>query len=167
MEALNAKLTELQKKQVDILWKKNDLESEEREIEREIQKLEEERLALSQMMTPYQEDSLKQELTALGELLELPAVILATLEVISVAPSEDPRELYKISIDTNIVFDSGLTGLSVRAVVKTVCPKVEAIMKSLFEQEGTVQERASSALFWERNWDYSTRIRLTSHEALS
>ncbi len=167
MDALNTKLSKLQKKQADIQREKNQLEYEEAIIEREIEKIEEERLSLSQTMTPYQEDCLKKELTALGELLELPAVILATLEVMSVPPTEDARDLYKIRIDTGVTFDSGVTGLSVRAIIKTVCPKIEAIVKSLFEQEGYVRERAANSLFWEKNWDYHTSIRLTSHEALS
>ena len=167
MDALNTKLSKLQKKQADIQREKNQLEYEETIIEREIKKIEDERLALSQTMTPYQEDCLKKELTALGELLELPAVILATLEVMNVPPTEDARDLYKIRIDTGVTFDSGVTGLSVRAIIKTVCPKIEAIVKSLFEQEGYVRERATNSLFWEKNWDYSTHIRLTSHEALS
>jgi hypothetical protein len=167
MDALNMKLSKLQKKQADIQQEKSQLEYEETIIGREIEKIEEERLALSQTMTPYQEECLKKEFTALGELLELPAVILATLEVVSIAPSEDPRDLYKISIETGVTSDSGVTGLYVKAVIKTICPKVEHIVKSLFEQEGHVRGRASNSLFWEKNWDYHTSIRLTSHEALS
>lgn len=167
MDALNTKLLTLQKKQSDIQSKKDELDMEERSIEREIERLEEERLRLSQEMSSHEEDTLKKELTAMGELLELPAVILATLEVVSIAPSEDPRDLYKISIETGVTFDSGVTGLYAKAVIKTICPKVEHIVKSLFEQEGHVRGRASNSLFWEKNWDYHTSIRLTSHEALS
>lgn len=167
MDALNARLAELDAKQKEISQKKDALEHEEYTLEQERERIEEERLKLSQKMTPEEENCLKKELTALGELLELPAVIIATLEVMSVAPTEDPRDLYKIRIDTGVTFDSGVTGLSVRAIVKTLCPQVESIMRSLFVQEGHVRDRSKDALTWERHWDYSTSIRLTTHEALS
>jgi hypothetical protein len=167
MDALNTKLIALQKKQSDIQSKKDELEMEERSIEWEMEKLEEERLRLSQTMSSHEEDILKKELTAMGELLELPAVIIASLQVEQVAPTEDPRDLYKINIDTGVTFDSGVTGLYVKAVIKTICPKVENIIKTLFEQEGHVRGRPSNSLFWEKNWDYHTSIRLTTHEALS
>jgi predicted nuclease with TOPRIM domain len=167
MEALNNKLAELDKKQEELQKKKQELEFEESRMELEREELEEERLKLSQTMTPYEEECLKKELTALGELLELPAVILATLEVMQVAPTENPRDLYNIHIDTGVRFDSGNIGLSVRAIIKTLCPKVESIVRSLFVQEGYVQGHSEFSLRWEKNWDYSTRIRLTTHEALS
>lgn len=167
MDALNARLANIEKKQKEISQKKNELEHEEYELEREREEIEQERLRLSQKMTPDEEDTLKKELTALGELLELVAVIIGTLDVIPVAPSEDGRELYKISIETGVTFDSGLSGLYVRANVRTLCPQVEAIMRSLFVQEGHVRDRSESALTWEKHWDYGTWIRLTTHEALS
>jgi hypothetical protein len=165
MDALNARLAEVERKQTAITQKKDELEHEEIELERERERIEKERLKLSQKMTEHEEMYLKQQLTALGELLELPAVIIATLEVMSVAPPEEERNLYKISIDTGVTFDSGLTGLYVRANIKTLCPQVEVIVKSLFVQEGYVREKLPLA--WEKHWDYSTRIRLTTHEALS
>ncbi len=167
MEALNAQLAENARRQQEILSKRDALDHEEIELERERGRLEEERLKLSQKLTPHEERHLRSELTALGELLELPAVILATLEVMSIPPSEDPRDLYKIRINTHVTYDSGVTGLSVRALIKTVCPDVEAVIRSLFIQEGSVRDRMKSSLSWEKNWDYHTWIRLTTHEALS
>jgi predicted nuclease with TOPRIM domain len=167
MDALNARLADLEKRQHEINNKKYQLESEEYALERERAALEEERLNLSQKMSPHEEDCLKKELTALGELLELPAVIVAYLDVVSETPSENPKELYTIQIDTAVTSDSGVTGLCVRATIKTVCPKVESIVRSLFVQEGYVRDRTEGSLTWERHWDYSTRIRLTTHEALS
>jgi hypothetical protein len=167
MDALNARLAALEKKQKEIDAKKDALDYEEHLLEREREEIEEERIKLSQKMTPEVETYLKKELTALGELLELPAVIVATLEVMSVAPTEDPRDLYKIRIDTGVTSDSGVTGLTVRALIKTLSPHVEAIVRSLFVQEGHMRERPGRSLYWERHWDYSTYIRLTTHEALS
>jgi hypothetical protein len=167
MDALNARLAAIEAKQKEISQKKDTLEHEEWSLERERDEIEEERLKLSQKMTPHEEDVLKKELTALGELLELPAVIIATLEVEQSPPTEDKKELYKISIETGVTFDSGLTGLYVRAIIKTLCPQVEAIMRSLFKQEGYRRDRNEAALFWEKHWDYHTSIRLTTHEALS
>jgi hypothetical protein len=167
MDTLNSKLAELDKKEKDIQKKKDDLEYEERCLEQERETIEEERLKLSQILTPHEEEQLKKELTAVGELLELPVVISADLELISEAPPQPSSNLYKINITTEVTFDSGLTGLYIRANVQTLCPQVEAIVRSLFVQEGHVRERASSSLFWEKNWDYHTSIRLTSHEALS
>jgi hypothetical protein len=46
-------------------------------------------------------------------------------------------------------------------------PQVEAIAKELFVQEGTAHGINPTNLYWERNWDNSTRIVLTTHEALS
>lgn len=167
MDALNARLAELDKKLDKITHQKAELEYQEIMLEREREEIEEERIKVSQKMTPDDETYLKKELTALGELLELPAVIVATLEVMSVAPTEDPRDIYKIRIDTGVTFDSGVTGLSVRAIVKTLSPQVEAIVRSLFVQEGHVRDRSEYALRWEKHWDYHTWIRLTTHEALS
>jgi|688.fasta_scaffold1150938_1 hypothetical protein len=166
MDALNTKLAKLQEKQVTIQRQKDELDLQERSIEWEIERLEEERLTLSQKMTPEQENTLRKELTAMGELLELPAVIIANLEVERVAPDESTK-LYTISIETGVTFDSGLTGLYVKANVKTLCPQVEAIMRSLFVQEGHVGDKPASSLTWEKQWDYHTSIRLTTHEALS
>jgi hypothetical protein len=166
MDALNTKLAKLQEKQATIQKQKDELDLEERSIEWEIDELEKERLTLSQKMTSHQEDTLKKELTALGELLELPAVILASLELERVPPTESTK-LYTISIETGVTYDSGLTGLYVKATVQTLCPQVEAIMRSLFVQEGHVGDKPASSLTWEKHWDYSTRISLTTHEALS
>jgi hypothetical protein len=167
MDALNETLAQLEKKYEDIQSKKQELELEELSLETQRRYLEEERLKLSQKLTPDEEDTLKKELTAVGELLELVAVIIGTLEVTPVAPSEDTKGLYEITLETGVVFDSGLTGLSVRAIIKTLCPQVEAIVRSLFVQEGHVRDRSRTSLNWEKHWDYSTRIRLTTHEALS
>lgn len=166
MDALNAKLAALEKKEAEIYQKRRELDSEEQDIESERMRIEDERLRLSQKLSPHQEMYLKQELTAVGELLELPAVIIGNLRVLS-APLGDSRDIYKISIKTGVTFDSGLTGLAVEVTVKTLCPQVEAIMRSLFIQEGHITDRPESALYWERNWDNGTRIRLTTHEALS
>jgi hypothetical protein len=167
MEALNAKLAELNEREKAVLQKKDELEHEEVCIERERQELEEERLQLSQKLTPDAELNLRKELTALGELFELVAVIHAFFEVDPILPSEDPRDLYKITINTEVTFDSGLTGLYVRASIKTLSPAVEAVVRSLFIQEGHCRDRPSNALTWEKHWDYGTRISLTTHEALS
>lgn len=167
MEALNAQLANIQKRKQEILQIKDALEHEEMDIERDIERLEEERLKLSQKLSPSDERHLRSELTALGELLELPAVILATLEIMSIPPTQDPRDLYKIRIDTHVTYDSGVTGLSVRARIITVCPEVEAVVRSLFVQEGHVRDSDKCTHMWEKNWDYHTWIRLTSHEALS
>ena len=167
MDALNARLAAIEAKQKEISQKKDTLEHEEITLERERQEIEEERLKLSQTMSPHEEDVLKKELTALGELLELPAVIIATLEVAQSPPPEGTKELYKISIETGVTFDSGLRGLYVRATITTACPQVEAIMRSLFKQEGHMRGGQECALFWEKHWDYHTSIRLTTHEALS
>jgi hypothetical protein len=167
MDALNARLAAIEAKQKEISQKKDALEHEEYTLEREREQVEEDRLKLSQTMSPHEEDTLKKELTAVGELLELLAVIIGTLEVVPVAPSEEKKGLYEITIETGVVFDSGLTGLSVRAIIKTLCPQVEAIVRSLFVQEGHVRDRSKTSLNWEKHWDYSTSIRLTTHEALS
>jgi hypothetical protein len=167
MDALNAKLAAIEAKQKEITRKKDALEHEEWSLEREREEIEEERLRLSQKMSPHEEETLKKELTALGELLELPAVIIATLEVAQGSPTEATNELYKISIETGVTFDSGLTGLYVRAIITTLCPQVEAITRSLFKQEGHMRDGQEGALFWEKHWDYHTSIRLTTHEALS
>jgi hypothetical protein len=167
MEALNKRLATLEVRQRELTQKKDQLEHEEYDLEREREELEVERLKLSQKMTPDEEDTLKKELTAVGELLELVAVIIATFEVISVAPSEDKKELYKITIETGVTSDSGVSGLYVRANIKTLCPQIEKIVRSLFVQEGHVRDRLESSLTWEKHWDYSTWIRLTTHEALS
>jgi hypothetical protein len=167
MDALNARLAAIEAKQKEISRKKDVLDHEEIHLERERQEIEEERLKLSQKMSPHEEETLKKELTALGELLELPAVIIATLEVGQGPATEDTKELYKISIETRVTFDSGLTGLYVRAIITTACPQVEAITRSLFKQEGHMRDGQEGALFWEKHWDYSRSIRLTTHEALS
>jgi hypothetical protein len=167
MDTLNSKLAELDKKEKDIQKKKQDLEYEEICLEREREIIEEERLKLSQLLTPYEEEQLKKELTAVGELLELPVVIIADLEVISEAPPQPTTKLYEITITTGVTFDSGNTGLYVKASIQTLCPQVEAVVRSLFIQEGSVRDRKESSLTWEKNWDYNTRILLTTHEALS
>ena len=167
MDALNARLAAIEAKQKEISRKKDALEHEEYTLEREREEIEEDRLKLSQKLTPNEEETLKKELTALGELIELPAVIIATLEVEQSPPTESTKELYKINIETGVTFDSGLTGLYVRAIITTLCPQVEVITRSLFKQEGHMRDGQESTLFWEKHWDYHTSIRLTTHEALS
>jgi hypothetical protein len=166
MEALNRKLSELEARQQAISEKKQTLENEEYDLEQERQHLEEERLKLSKTMTSYDEETLKKELTAAGELLELEAVILGNLRVLSEEP-DDPQKLYSINIQCGTCYDTGVTGLYANVTVKTTVPQVETIVRGLFKQEGIVQERPASALYWEKNWDYYTRIKLTSHEALA
>ena len=166
MDALNAKLAELEKKYELIQEKKRDIELEELSLATQQRWLEEERLKLSNILSDYEEDQLKKELTSVGELLELPAVILGTLRIVS-EESTDKEKQYSIHIKCETVFDSGLVGLSANVVVNTLSPQVEAIAKQLFVQEGTVRGVNPTDLFWERNWDNSTRIVLTTHEALS
>lgn len=166
MEALNEKLAALEKKQQDILDKKRELEYEETSLERERKDLEEERMKLSNELREDEEDQLKKDLTAVGELLELETVILGSLRVVSEEPDEKGKN-YSIDIRCGVAFDTGVTGLSAYVTVKTKVPKVEAVLRSLFEQEGDVYGRPPSELYWEKNWDYYTRIKLTTHEALS
>jgi hypothetical protein len=166
MEALNHKLSQLEAKQQALQEKRRNLTSEEYALERERRHLEEERLKLSKKMTPSDEEALKKELTAAGELLELQVVILGSLRVLSEEP-DDPQKLYSIDIQCGTCEDTGVIGLYANVTVKSTVPQVERIVRALFEQEGTVQERPASALYWEKNWDYSTRITLTSHEALA
>jgi predicted nuclease with TOPRIM domain len=164
MEALNQKLAEIEAKKQALQKKLEDIEYEEQQLEQEERWLEQERLKLSRVLTSEEEDTLKKELTAAGELLELVAVICGSLSVVK----EEPRSkdvLYEIDIKTAVIFDTGNIGLSAHVTVTTLCPKVEEIVKGLFVQEGTV--RNPPPLFWERHWDYGTRISLTSHEALS
>jgi len=167
MDALNAKLAELEKKEREIQTKRYELDSEEHSIERERRQLEEERLKLSQKLSDYDEGLLRKELTAIGELLEIPAVIIGRLTVINSDWKRYEKDLYTISIKTGVTYDSGVTGLSVDVNIHTECPQVEAIVRELFVQEGPVRDRVKSALTWEKNWDSRTNIRLTSHEALS
>jgi hypothetical protein len=163
MDALNTRLADLREKKKMLQKKRDALSSEEKSLEMERMRIEQERLRLSQKLSPQQEMFLKQELTAVGELLELTAVIKGKLQVIS-APAEDENELYTISIKTELIF-SWVTGLSVNVLIKTVCPQVEAIVRSLFIQEGDLPE--TIPLYYERDCDHGTRIRLTTHEALS
>ena len=166
MDALNAKLAELDKKEREIQTKRYELDSEEYSIERERRQLEEERIKLSQKLTEHDESKLKAELTAVGELLEIPAVILGNLRVVAEEPT-DKEKLYSINIKCRTVYDSGITGLRVTVVVNTLSPRVEAIVRELFVQEGSTSDGLKSSLTWEKNWDSRTNIRLTSHEALS
>ena len=166
MDALTRKLSDLDAKHQALLEKKRDLEYEEHALERERSSLEEERLKLSKTMTAYDKETLEKELTAVGELLELPIVILGSLTVVSEEP-DDPEKFYTIDVRCGTCEDTGLTGLYANVIVKTTVPQVETIVRTLFEQEGTVLDRHPSALYWERNWDYSTRITLRSHEALA
>jgi hypothetical protein len=166
MEALNETLAKLEKKYQDIQGKKRDLELEELSIAKQREWLEEERLKLSNILSTYEEEQLKKELTAVGELLELPAVVVGSLRVVSEEPTDKEKQ-YSIDITCVTSSHSGVTGLSVDVVVSTLSPKVEAIAKELFVQEGTVRGTHPSELYWERHWDYYTHIRLTTHEALS
>jgi hypothetical protein len=166
MDALNKSLAQLEAKQQAIQEKKRTLDREEYDLARERRHLEEERLRLSRKMTPQDEETLKKELTAAGELLELQAVIHGSLRVLSEDP-DDPEEFYSIDIQCGTCEDTGVTGLYANVTVKTTVPRVETIVRELFEQEGSVEDRSLSALSWEKNWDYYTRIKLTSHEALA
>lgn len=164
MEALDQKLTELEEKERQLQEKKRELEDEEVFLFEEKKKIEQERLKLAKILDPDEELLLKKELTAVGELLELVAVIHGSLRVIRTKP-KNPRELYNIDIDSKVAFSSGLVGLRVDVIVYTESPRVEEIVKGLFVQEGFVYE--SQPLSWERDWDSGTRISLTTHEALS
>lgn len=164
MEALNQKLAEIQAKKEALQQKLEDIEYEEQQLEQEEKRLEEERLKLSRVLTSEEENTLRKELTAVGELLELVAVICGSLSVVKEEP-KSKEVLYDIHIKTAVIFDTGNVGLSADVTITTLCPKVEEIIKSLFVQEGYV--RNPPPLFWERHWDYGTRISLTTHEALS
>lgn len=166
MDALNEKLAALEKKLEEIEDKKRQLEDEESRLEKERRQLEEDRLKVSEGLLPHEEDQLKKDLTAVGELLELPAVIIGSLRIVSEEPDTGEKN-YSIDIQCGVGFDTGLTGLSAHVTVKTKLPKVEMIAKSLFQQEGDVYRRNSSDLCWEKHWDYYTSIKLTTHEALS
>jgi hypothetical protein len=96
--------------------------------------------------------------------LELVAVICGSLSIVKEEP-KSKEVLYEIDIKTTLVHDTGNVGLSAHVTITTLCPKVEEIVKDLFVQEGYV--RNPPPLFWERHWDYGTRISLTTHEALS
>ena len=167
MDALNTKLAELDKKEREIQTKRYELDSEEHSIERERQHLEEERLKLSQKLSDYDEGLLRKELTAIGELLELPAVILGRLTILNSDWKRYEKDIYAISIKTGVTYDSGVTGLAVDVNIHTESPQVETIVRELFVQEGSTRDRLKSSLTWEKNWDSRTNIRLTSHEALS
>jgi hypothetical protein len=164
MEALNQKLDEIQAKKLALHKKLEDIEYEEHQLEQEEKQLEQERLKLSRVLTSYEEDTLKKELTLAGELLELVAVICGSLSIVKEEP-KSKEVLYEIDIKTTVVHDTGNVGLSAHVTITTLCPKVEEIVKDLFVQEGYV--RNPPPLFWERHWDYGTRISLTTHEALS
>lgn len=166
MDALNVRLAKLEKKYEDIQCKKRELELEEMSLKTQRRWLEEERLKLSNVLSKEEEGQLKKDLTVVGELLELPVVILGTLRIVA-EESTDKEKQYSIDIQCTTAFDTGVTGLSVNVVVKTLSPKVEAIAKELFVQEGTLHDVNPSELYWERNWDYYTSIKLTTHEALS
>jgi hypothetical protein len=167
MEALNLRLTQLKARQADILKERKNLEKEELDLDIERKRLEEERIRLSQKLSPHHEGHLKRELTILGELFEFPNVIKGELRIIPSPPTQDERDLYKILMKTGIVYEWGMNGLSVYASIWTVCPEVEAIIRSLFIQEVIVEDSPDRDLRWEINWDKRTSIKLTTHEALS
>jgi hypothetical protein len=166
MEAINQKIADVVEKERMVAKKISDLKHESHTLKMEIHWLEQERLKASRVLTPDEEETLKKELTAVGELLELVAVISGSLRVVS-EESDDSEKLYSIAIDCGTSYDTGLTGLYAKVVLKTKVPKVEAIVKELFEQVGTVRGRGPTDLVWEKDWDDSTSIKLTSHEALS
>ena len=166
MDALNEKLAALEQKLEEIEDKKRQLEDEGDALEKERRQLEEDRLKLSEGLTPDEEDQLKKDLTAVGELLELPAVILGSLRIVSEDPDTGDKN-YSIDIQCGVTYDTGVTGLSAHVTVKTKLPKVEMIAKSLFKQEGYTDPRGQPSLTWDKHWDYYTKITLTTHEALS
>lgn len=157
MDALNLKLSELEKKQQALQKKKEELDDEEIYLIEERRRLEEERLLLSQKLSRDDEVVLRRELTALGKLFELKEVVTATFRVLPGEP-RNPGELYNIFMKCGVSAHSGVIGISVTATLVTQCPEVEAVVKSMFEQEGYVQGRANSDLHWEKHWDYYTRI---------
>lgn len=164
MEALNAKLSALEAKQMELEDKKRQLEDEECALIQEKHQLEQERLKLSKVLLPAEKEQLKQELIAVGELLELPSVILGSLHVVSENPTWD-GQLYSIDIDTSLSFDSGVSGLRVDVLVKTKQPAVEDVVKSLFEQEGYGLSKEPPDLCWQIHWDYYRRIKLKERKA--
>lgn len=165
MDALNEKLAALEEKQMEIADKKRRLDDEEYSLMREKHELEQERLKLSKVLLPDQKKQLREELIAVGELLELPAVILGGMRVVSEEPEENDQ-LYSIHIDTRVTFDTGVTGLCVNVIIKTKEPAVEDVVKSLFEQEGYQDVRdPPQNLSWNIHWDYYNRIKLKEHKA--
>lgn len=166
MDIINQKLAEIVAKERMVAKKIRDLEDESDSLRMEIHWLEQEQLKESRVLTPDEEATLKRELTAVGELLELAAVISGSLHVVS-EESDDPEKLYSIAIDCGTSDDTGVAGLYARIVLKTKVPKVEAIVSELFEQVGTVHGRGPTDRVWEKYWDDSTSIKLTSHAALS
>jgi hypothetical protein len=156
MEALNHQLLELEQKQRELQEKKDELEYIESVLEREHKELEEQRLKLSNVLHPDDEDILRKELAAVGDLLELPAVISGNLHVLRTEP-KNTKELYSIDIKTSVCFDTGVVGLHVSVTIATESPNVETIVKNMFVQEGYTRE--NPPLYWEKHWDYNTSIR--------
>jgi hypothetical protein len=161
MDALNKTITRLQEKKEALEEQKRKVEDEQSSIDQELFWLEQERLKLSKRLSKEDEQILKRELTAVGELLELSSVIVASLQVVQ-SGTEDPKDLYAIDIETGVTFDTGVVGLCVKVTIKTESPRVEEIIKEMFEQEGYISEKIP--LSWECHWDYNTRIRLKKRE---
>jgi len=128
MEALNAKLSALEEKQMELADKKRQLDDEECALIQEKHQLEQERLKLSKVLLPDEKAELRDQLITVGELLELPSVILGSLRVVSESPTWD-GQLYSIDIETSLSFDSGVSGLRIDVLVKTKEPAVEDVKR--------------------------------------
>ena len=160
--ALEEKLREMREAEERLQERKRDMEEELAEI---VRKRKETMPGLSEK----QEKWLRQELTVAGRVFCGKDVLFGSLEIVDEDPTEDSYDIgfyghmsektekkfsVEVSVKMCIEFQAGLR---CDIKVKTKTPRVEEIVREMFEQnpddgEGTLRRR------WDVNWDYHQSV---------
>lgn len=142
------------------------ISDEQHDIRRQVEELERKRKESLPGLTEKQEKWLRQELTVVGKILCSEDVVFGRLELLDEEPdttsyttgyfgTNDPKKFsVDISVGLCIEFQAGLR---CNVTVKTKTPRVEDIVREMFEQVNEYPPELVKRT-WDVNWDYRQTI---------
>jgi hypothetical protein len=154
----------LERREEELRDREREIEKERDRIQRRREEIEAERVKASPELTADEEMWLRDELTVVGNILCGDNVLFGGLNLLDEEPDEMNTEGYfgethskKFSISVKVDVTTEFTaGLCVRVDVKTKLPKIEAIVREMFES--TDNGKDVGRRNWPVDWDYYYRV---------
>lgn len=168
MATYEEQLAALKEKMKELEEERTRIEYEEYDIRRQVEELERKRKEYLPGLTEKEEKWLRQELTVVGKILSSDDVLFGCLELLDEEPdmkdysagyfgTNDPKKFsVEISVNLCIEFQAGLRCC---VKVKTKTPRVEEIVREMFEQTMDYEPELLKRR-WDVNWDYHQKILL-------
>jgi len=162
-----AKISELVEKREALQEKEYEINHELRNLETDIAELKRKQMeSIVSDLSEDEENWLRDELTVVGKILCGENVVFGGLKLLHDDPDEmhtsgyfgpEHSKKFSIQIDLSICteFRASLTS---NVIVKTKSPKIEAIVREMFESSEDSYKPAPCRRDWPINWDYHHNI---------